>query len=99
MVANPRSLGKFYWHPLIYPVKPKEFWEKAETQEIEHPFRHGVGVSVRLPLTRLAMVLGRWKRKLEESQALTNAIAGRTMLDEEINWNFIRYGAGENKSV
>jgi hypothetical protein len=98
-VANPRDLGPFYWHTLVYPVKPKELWEPAETQEISEPFRGGKGLSIRLPLTRLALVVGKWKASFEESQALTNAIRGRVLLEEETDWEFIRYGVKEGDDV
>jgi len=98
-VANPKDFGPIYWHTLIYPVKPKELWERAETQEIEEPFRGGVGESIRLPLTRLAIVIGRWNARFEESQALTNAIRGRSLPEEEIDWEFVRYGAKDGDDV
>lgn len=92
-MANPRTVGLFYWHTLVYPVKPPILWERAETQEIEIPFRGGVGTSIRLPLTRLALVVGKWNSSYDESQALTNAIHGRPLPEEEIDWNFVRFGA------
>ena len=98
-MANPKDFGPIYWHTLIYPIKPKELWERAETQEIEEPFRGGVGVSIRLPLTRLAIVIGRWNARFEESQALTNAIRGRSLPEEEIDWEFVRYGAKDGDDV
>jgi hypothetical protein len=98
-VANPRDFGPIYWHTLVYPVKPKELWERAETQEIDEPFRGGVGISIRLPLTRLAIVIGRWNARFDESQALTNAIRGRSLPEEEVDWEFIRYGAQDGDHV
>ncbi len=98
-MANPRDFGPIYWHTLVYPVKPKELWERAETQEIDEPFRGGVGVSIRLPLTRLAIVIGRWNARFDESQALTNAIRGRSLPEEEVDWEFIRYGAQDGDNV
>lgn len=95
-MANPRTVGSFYWHTLVYPVKPPILWERAETQEIAIPFRGGVGVSIRLPFTRLALVVGRWNSSYDESQALTNAIRGRTLPEEEVNWDFVRFGAQDD---
>jgi len=95
-LANPRSMGSFYWHPLVYPVKPPVMWERAETQEIAFPFRGGVGTAVRLPFTRLALVIGRWTSSHDESQALTNAIRGRVLSEEEVNWDFVRFGAQDD---
>jgi len=96
-LANPRTVGSLYWHTLVYPVKPPILWERAETQEIALPFRGGVGVSIRLPFTRLALVVGRWNSSYDESQALTNAIRGRYLPDEEINWDFVRFGAQDDQ--
>jgi hypothetical protein len=98
-VANPKDVGPFYWHTLVYPVKPKEFWERAETQEIAEPYRGGVGVSIRLPLTRLAIVIGKWNASFDEGQALTNAIRGRYLPEEEVDWEYIRYGAKDGDNV
>ena len=98
-MANPRDFGPIYWHTLVYPVKPKEFWERAETLEIDEPVRGGVGVSIRLPFIRLAIVIGRWNSRFEESQALTNAIRGRALPEEEVDWEFIRYGVNEGEDV
>jgi hypothetical protein len=92
-LANPRDFGPIYWHTLVYPVKPPIMWERAETQEIDDPFRGGVGISIRLPFTRLALVIGRWVSSYSESQALTNAIHGRALPEEEIDWDYVRYGA------
>jgi hypothetical protein len=91
-MANPRDVGHFYWHPLVYPIKPPVLWERAETQEISEPFRFGVGLSIRLPFTRLALVIGKWGESLNESQALTNAIRGRAMDKEEVDWDYVRFG-------
>ena len=92
-MAQPRSVGKFYWHPLVYPVKPPVLWERAETQEIDGEFRFGSGVSIRIPFTRLSLVIGKWIKSYSERQALTNAINGRAMPQDEVNWDKIRFGA------
>jgi hypothetical protein len=92
-MAQPRSIGKYYWHPLIYPVKPPVLWERAETQEIDGEFRFGAGVSLRVPFTRVSLVIGKWIKSYDERQALTNAINGRSMSQEEVDWDKIRYGA------
>jgi len=97
-VANTRGVGSFYWHAFVYPIKPPVLWERAETQEIAEPFRFGIGISLRLPLTRLALVMGRWTAQYEEGQALTNAIKGRVMEEDEVNWDTVRYGAMEVES-
>lgn len=94
-MSNPRDVGKFYWHPLVYPVKPPVLWERAETQEIDELFRAGSGFAIRLPFTRLALVIGKWVGRYNESEALTAAIKGRALPEEEINWDHVRFGALE----
>lgn len=93
MATEPKEFGKIYWHILTYPAKPKIFWEKAETQEIDSPFRFGSGWAVRLPFTRKALVVGLWKIAYSESEALTYAIRGRFVPKEELDWDFVRFGA------
>lgn len=77
---------------MTYPVKPPVVLERAETQEIEDPYRFGKGWCLRLPLTRKAVVVGKWIKQYEESTALTVAINGRSMKQEEVDWDTIRYG-------
>jgi len=89
-MAKTHDVGKFYWHTLVYPIKFKGFTDKAETQEIEHPYRAGNGVAIRLPLTRLAIVVGKWGKSLPEGEALTRAIVGRGMKFDEVDWDTIR---------
>jgi len=81
---------------MVYPLKPKVVFEKAETQEIEDPYRFGKGYCLRLPLTRLAIVFGKWIIQYTESQALTNAIVGRKMSHDEVDWDLIRFGAEDD---
>jgi hypothetical protein len=92
MATEPKEFRNFYWHPLEYPTKPKGLWEKAETQEIDEPFRSGSGWAIRLPLTRKAMVIGTWKAAYSESEALTYAIRGRYVEDHELDWDAVRFG-------
>jgi len=89
------SVGRIYWHPLKYAVKPKELVEKATTQEIEEPYRGGKGLSVRGPFTKNALVVGIWTHRYAESDALTAAIKGRIAQDSEIDWESIRFGLEE----
>lgn len=98
IMAKPRSIKSIYWHPLIYPIKPPVLWEPAETQEIEEPFRFGKGFALRLPLTRAAIVVGKWVLRFDESQALTNAIRGRMMTEDEVDWDYVRFGGQENQA-
>jgi hypothetical protein len=91
-MAKTHNVGKFYWHTFVYPIKFKGLTDKAETQEIEPPYRGGHGVAIRLPFTKLALVLGKWTKQYDERVALTRAIAGRSMEQEEVNWDVIREG-------
>lgn len=92
-MANPRSIGKFYWHPMVYPVKPPVLVERAETQEIDGDYRFGSGVSLRVPFTRFSLIVGKWVRKYDERIALTHAVKGRAMSQDEVDWDRIRFGA------
>lgn len=93
-MAKTRDIGSsFFWHTMVYPVKPPVLWERSETQEIDGQYRFGSGWAIRLPFTRLAIVVGKWIRKYSESQALTNAIRGRVMDEDEVDWDYIRAGS------
>jgi hypothetical protein len=92
-MAKTHDVGNYFWHTLVYPIKPSVIFDKAETQEIEEPFRGGKGWAIRLPFTRLAIVLGRWNEIFSESSALTRAVVGRPMSQDEVDWDMLRYGA------
>jgi len=99
-LAKTHDIGPLYWHPIKYGFKPKEFFEKAESQEIEEPFRHGKGIAVRLPLSKLGLVVGIWKKTgFSEREALTYAVNGRGLAQDEVNWDNIRYGAPKNEAT
>jgi len=92
-MAQTHDIGKFYWHTLVYPIKPKVIFDRAETQQIEEPYLGGKGWAIRLPLTRLAIVVGIYKNKYSESVALTRAINGRGIEESLFDWDTVRYGA------
>ena len=92
-MARTHDVGKYYWHLMVYPVKPPVLFEKAETQEIDSPFRFGKGWALRLPFTRLSIVFGKWVKYYSEAEALTVAINGRSMNSDEVDWDHVRYGA------
>lgn len=99
-MARTHDIGYTYWHTIVYGLKPKELFEKAESQEIEMPFRKGRGIAIRLPFTRLGLVVGRWKdTDFNESQALTYAVNGRGLTTNEVDWDYIRYGAKNESTV
>jgi hypothetical protein len=90
-MARTHDFGKkHFWHVMVYPLKPKVIFETSTTQEIEHPFRFGKGWVFRIPFTRVSLVIGKWVAKYEESQALTNAIAGRPVEQDEFDWDIVR---------
>jgi hypothetical protein len=96
-MARTHDIGKnHFWHVMVYPIKPRVIIEKSSTQEIEEPYRFGSGIVFRLPLTRLSIVIGKWVAKYSESQALTNAISGRPVNEDEFNWDIVR---GEEQDV
>jgi hypothetical protein len=41
----------------------------------------------------VALVVGKWIRQYTESQALTVAVNGRSMKQDEVDWDVIRFGA------
>jgi hypothetical protein len=96
MAIEPKDIvnGKMYWHQLTYRNGTKfgSLVEKATTQEIDPPFRYGVGLAIRLPFTNKAVVIGAWiKTQESESMALTYAIKGRYVPGSEVDWDYIRY--------
>lgn len=95
-MAKTRDVGPLFWHPMVYPIKPPVLWERSETQEIDGKYRFGKGIVIRLPFTRLALVIGRWVAMYDESQALTIAIRGRAMDENEVDWDYIRAGVSED---
>lgn len=92
-MANTRDIGSFYWHPMVYPVKPPVLLDRAETQEIDGKYRGGKGWAIRLPFTRLSIVVGKWGQAYEERAALTRAINGRAIQEAAFDWDTVRYGA------
>jgi hypothetical protein len=96
-MANTKDIGSLYWHPTSYKIKPKELWEKAESQETEYPFRRGAAIIVRLPFSKKALVMGIWKETgFSESEALTSAVNGRGLTKNEVDWDLIRQGAEDD---
>jgi len=99
-MAKTHDIGKFYWHGINYGFKPKELFEKAESREIEAPFRIGKGIALRVPFSTRGIVMGWWRKSgLSESQALTYAVNGRGLKTDEVNWDHIRYGAKTDDKI
>lgn len=98
-MATTHDLGTYYWTTIRYGAKPPVLVERAETQEIDEPFRRGEGWAIRIPFTTKAFVIGKWlSSAASESHALTYAIGGRILEDNEIDWDKIRWGGSEDES-
>ena len=55
-----KDVGRFFAHGLTYPSTNFPLVDRGVTQEIEHPFRLGKSLVLRVPFTRRAVVLGVW---------------------------------------
>ena len=74
------QIGPHYFvHKMSYPNTKFPLSEKGHTQEIEHPYRTGQSVVVRVPFTRRALVIGKWTGEKYEEDALTGAIGLREL--------------------
>lgn len=60
-----------------YPSRKFPIVDRGFTQEIEWPFRKGSSWVIRVPLSRLALVLGKWTGSLDEQEALESALSAR----------------------
>ena len=87
-MTDPRTVGTVFWHGISYPD-----WisvplvNRSTTTEVEPPFRHGRCVIVRLPLTRRALVVGRWEgRYTDPSAAYSRALGLRVIDDNGAGW-------------
>lgn len=98
-MAKTKDLGPIFWHTMVYPIKPPVLWERSETQEIDGKYRFGKGIAIRFPFTRLSLVIGRWVAMYDESKALTIAIRGRVMAEDEVDWDYIRAGVAEYEEL
>jgi hypothetical protein len=76
-MAKAHDLGqKFYWQKLYYHTENPPLFDTETTQEIEPPFRHGKCVVLRVPASKVAIVIGHWKDERREVDALLTAIGG-----------------------
>ena len=74
------DIGKRHFvHTMKYPTRQFPILDRGETQEIEDPYRNGRSVVVRVPLTRSAVVVGRWQTRFSEDTALRRAIQARDL--------------------
>lgn len=67
----------FYAHRMTFPGTGYPLLEMGDTQEIEWPYRTGRGLVVRAPMSRQAVVVGRWLGHMDEEHALSSAIGAR----------------------
>lgn len=68
--------NNWFWSTLRYAHRGLPWVEIGQTQEIEWPYRHSRSLVVRLPLTKTALVVGRWGPPRGEEEALLQAIRG-----------------------
>ena len=74
------DIGKHHFvHTMEYPTKKFPIIDKGETQEIEDPYRNGRSLVFRIPLSRTAVVVGRWQTRFSEDMALRRAIQARDL--------------------
>jgi hypothetical protein len=99
-MAATHDVGSFYWTTIKYLSKPSILVERAESQEIDLPFRRGVGVAFRVPFSTFGIVFGKWVSAApSESHALSYAIGGRVVTDDELDWDHVRFGVGDDYEV
>lgn len=72
---------KAFWHPIALGRKHPLVY-RSRTQETETPFRNGASLVLRIPCTRVGVVVGRWSGRLsDEESALMAAVQGRKTED------------------
>lgn len=76
-MPNTKEVGSLFAHTMKYPNTNFPLFEKGFSQEIDHPFRKGSSIVVRLPLSTTALVIGKWGAEQDEDDALTEAIGAR----------------------
>ena len=71
---------KHFVHFMSYPSRRFPILDaEGRTQEIEPPYRYGRSLVIRVPLTRQAMVVGKWTSNDDEDSALRRAIMARDL--------------------
>lgn len=64
-----------------YPSRRFPLVDRGFTQEIEYPYRKGDSLVLRAPLSRWALVVGKWTGSLDEQEALETALSARWVGD------------------
>jgi len=79
-----KSLGPLYVDTVTYPIKRFSFvTEIGWSQETDEPFRAGKCFVIKLPFIKTGVAIGIWRKKLNEQDALLNAIQARVITLEE----------------
>lgn len=71
--------AQHFVHTMRYPTRDFPLIDKGETQEIEDPYRYGNSLVFRVPLSRAAIVVGKWTAQEPEDSALRRAIKARDL--------------------
>jgi len=79
-----KNAGSLFTHTMEYPTTNYPLVEKGYSQEIDHPFRKGTSIVVRIPFTTKAIVFGKWGEIQDEDEALRDAIGARDISFGEI---------------
>jgi hypothetical protein len=82
-----KSIGPVYITTIKYPKRfLYPFFEIGWTQEIEEPFRYGKCLVLRLPYGKVGLGIGVWLKQKEENDALLEAIQGREVALDELEF-------------
>ena len=73
-MAQTHDVGSWFFHRMAYPGRKFPLCEKGDTQETSYPYRRATSVVLRLPLTRYALVVGRWGQPQDEEEALLRSL-------------------------
>lgn len=76
-MSQTHDIGNYYWHTMT--ARTRRLLQPSETVEIEPPFREGRCLLLRLPWTRLCLVVGRWTGAQHEEDALMQALGARAI--------------------
>jgi len=86
-MTEPHTVGTVFWHTIRYPdglLIP--LVNKSTTTEVEPPFRTGGCRIFRVPFTNRALVVGRWKTRLNESSVYQHALGMRILEDNGVGF-------------
>lgn len=87
-MARTHDMGNLYVQQMRYLHRKAAplIWEKGWTDELEHPFRRGTCIVVRVPCTRVGLVFGHWGPPGNEEDRLNSAVGLREIgtLDDSL---------------